>query len=505
MRRVSRMKGVLVPLVPLLLLGGCERSFENPSDPGADRYSVRSEAFLRRLGETDPVEGDTVKFIGGVTSAPVEGDGLVVRYEWDLDGDGRTDTVLTGTDSLSTRLWEPGQHRIGLTLTDKAGFKNAASLEFRVHPSLERLFRSGGFDTACPAYAQEPLLMRVALALSHFTIERTREEGLGTTDFALKIARALTGTAFPVGALDGFEYSFSRGVYRFRNGTFSLDAAFHYGPGIGGHAEGDTIRSNLFDLDSYVTGIKTTVLPPSLKYSRGPLADLIEGDISVDVDDIENPEFDFSLDFNRLRVSFSRTTRTLLVLGNEEITLANALFFTLFEGRARMAPLYPPDLIRLYGKDSLELDFSGTRVSSPEVPIAWPYEENGVKDTAVYKLALTQDVVRQNYRFGDAGGVKKVFGEYAAVNRLGAEELAEAVFFKGGYSSTVADSARFYCKEPMEEKDFFGAAAFETAVKGRGGFESARYGYGFGFPFSTVEPWAGAEEKLPVVLRGLGR
>lgn len=50
----------------------------------------------------------------------------------------------------------------------------------------------------------------------------------------------------------------------------------------------------------------------------------------------------------------------------------------------------------------------------------------------------------------------------------------------------------------------FGAAAFETEIQGRAAFNSPRYGYGFGFPFSTIEPWKGSEQSLPTALRGLG-
>ena len=90
-------------MVTLALLLGC-RDFNNPSDPGADGYTVRSEAFLKRLGEAEPVAGDTVRLYGGVTSDAVEKAGLVAHYAWDLDGDGSTDTTVEGTDSLSLVL-----------------------------------------------------------------------------------------------------------------------------------------------------------------------------------------------------------------------------------------------------------------------------------------------------------------------------------------------------------------------------------------------------------------
>jgi hypothetical protein len=450
------------------------------------------------------VEGDTVRLRGGATSALVEGDGLIVRYAWDLDGDGAEDTVLGGTDSVDVVMSGSGNRKVGLELTDKAGFTSSADLEFKVHPKLESVFRLKGYDSDCPAYAQEPVLMRLPLVVSHFAFERTREEGMSATDLAVKIAEALTGTGNPFAVLDGFDYAYSRGVYRFKNNTFAMDVAFHYGPGMPGHAEGDTIRANLFSLDSYIASTSIDLFPPSVEYAKGPLADLIDGDINVDISDIRHPRFDFSVDFNRIRMSLSREMHAPFVLGNQEITLANALFFTQYDGKARMAAVYPPDLIRLYGRDSLELDFSGTRVSSPELPLSWEYESDGAKDTAVYRLALVQETVRQISRFGDAGGVKKVFGEYQAVNRLGEGSGLQAVYFKGAYSSAQADSARFYCREPMAETDFFGAAAFETENPGRGAFASKRYGYDFTFPFSTVDPWKGAEGALPAPLRGRG-
>lgn len=481
-------------LILLLALGGCLREFDNPSDPDARRYTEWSEAFLRRLGVAEPVEGDTVRFVGGVTSGSVAEDSLVARFDWDLDGDGRADTSMSGNDTLAARFETSGLRSVGLTLEDRAGFTSTAVTSFRVHPRLSSVFRwSGGadlpaYDTACPFYAQVPELMRAVLAVSHFVQERNREEGFGTADFAYKLAQALTGTAFPLGVLYGFDYSFHRGVYRFQGAGFTLEAAFHYGPGLAGHAEGDTIRHNLFALDSYVTGVRVDLLPPSVRYDRGPLADLIDGEITVDPGDWRNPEFDFRVDFNRLRVSFTRATSLPYVLGNEGFTRSGQSLFLWLDSRARLAPLHPPDIVRLYGKDSLELDFSGTRVASPEIPFAWEYLADGVRDTAIYRLSLVQETLRQAFRFGEAGGVRKVFGDYAAVNRLGTADLYEAIHFQGRYSSLDADSARFHCREPMEGGNAFGMAAFETETAGQGRFESERYGYSFRFPFSQVLP-----------------
>jgi hypothetical protein len=491
MRRASRSPHR--PFLPALLLlavaGGCLRDFDNPSDPGAGRYTERSEAFLRRLGDVEPVAGDTVRFVGGVTSEGVAEDGLVARFDWDLDGDGRTDTSLAGNDTLSVRFDSSGSRTVGLVLEDRAGFTSAAKAGFRVHPRLSTVFRWSGYDSACPVYAQEPDLMRIVLAVSHFTQERNREDGFGAAGFAFKIAQTLAGTAFPLELMYGFDYAFSGGVYRFRGTGVTLEAAFHYGSGFSGRAEGDTIRHNLFALDSYVTGIRTTLIPPSVRYDRGPLADLIDGDIAVDVGDIDNPRFDFRVDFNRLRISFSRAASLPYALGNEGFTRINEKLFLWLDSRLRIAPLYPPDLVRLYGRDSLELDFSGTRVSSPEIPVSWTYMQDGVRDSAVYRLSLVQETLKQSFRFGDAGGVKKVFGDYAAVNRLGTADLHESVHFQGRYSSTDADSAWFHCRESMEEGDFFGVAAFETESERRGRFESERYDYSFSFPFSIAEPW----------------
>lgn len=496
---------ILPALAALMALAACGRGFENPSDPGAGGFSRRSDAFLERVGDRDPVEGDTVRFVGGVTSPEVEADGLVVAYAWDLDGDGDGDTVLAGTDTLAMRVQEPGRRSVSLSLADAAGFRSHASASFTVHPRLERIFRLGkDYASDCPVYAQEPELMRLVLAMSHFATERSREEGFGTADFALKLAQALTGSAFPIGLLDGFDYSFSRGVYRFRNPTFELDVAFHYGSGPGsgsaGKAPGDTILANLFDLDSYVRNIRVTGFPPELRYTRGPLADLLDGDIEVDFDDPMDPEFDFRLDFNRILVSFRRETRTYLALSNLESTLAGALLFTFYEGRARIAPLHPPDILGLHGRDSLELDFSGTRIFSRDLSIPWPYRSGDGVDTGLYRISLEQETLAQTFRFGDRDGVRKVFGEYAAINRLLAGEgggsggTLEAIHFEGGYSSVATDSARFFCREPGEGIDAFGEAAFETAAEGRGTFAARRFGYAFTFPYATVEPWAGPAE-----------
>lgn len=470
-----------------LSLLACQRSFENPSDPSMERYTVKSEAFLKRLGANFPIEGDTVRLFGGLTSQPVEDERLVTRYAWDLNGDGKSDTVLSGTDSLNVVFPDPGMHAIGLTLTDKAGFENSADLSFPVYPNLGHVFELKRYDAACPVYAQEPLFMRLVLALSHFTVEKNRDEGLSSSALALKIAQALSGSAFPLHLFQGLDYTFSRGIYHFRNQGFEFDVALHYGPGVSGHNEGDTIFANLTDFKSYISDFDVDVLDPSITYTKGPLAYLIDGDIQVDLDNPRNPKFDFRVDFNRVRLSFYRQSHMRFVLSNNQITLANALFLTWYDGRARMAPLYPLELIRLYGRDSLALDFSGTKASSPELPLTWTFEKDGKKDSAVYRLALMQETLRQNYRFGNAGGIAKVMGDYAAVNRLGENGDLQSVFFEGAYATTLADSARFYCREPMGAKEYFGTALFETATPNQGDFKADRYGYEFSFPFSTIE------------------
>jgi len=488
-------------------LVGCEREWDNPSDPQVKSYEVKSEAFIRVLGDGRPQVGDTLRIIGGLTSPPVEDKGLVVDYDWDLDGDGIVDTTLHSTDTLALVAFGLGRHQMALTLTDRAGFKNMARVEYQTYPNWNGLFdvdfNAKAYDSTCPIYAQEPVLMRLALTASQFTVEKNREEGIGAADFAIKLAQALTGSAFPLTVLQGFDFSFSKGVYRFRNDGFDLDLSFHYGAGISGHTEGDTVMANLFSLDSYVKNIDVSVLPPSLHYQPGPLASLIDGEIAVDIEDIVHPHFDFKVDFNRLRFSFFRQSRSLLVLSNAEITLANAFFFTLYEGKARLAPIYPPEIIRLYGRDSLAFDFSGTQISSPELPIRWTYSLDGKQDSGIYRLALEQEFLRQSYRFGDAGGVQKVFGDYQAVNRLGEQGDLQEVFFQGNYSSTSSDSARFFCQESMAAEEMFGQSTFETETPGRGRFLSGRFEYGFSFPFSTVEPWKGDIQEIPVSLRDL--
>ena len=70
----------------------------------------------------------TVTFDGSGSSDP---DGRIVRYEWDLDGDGSFE--LSGqASSASRRYVEPGTVRVTLRVTDDRGNSSQASLELNV-------------------------------------------------------------------------------------------------------------------------------------------------------------------------------------------------------------------------------------------------------------------------------------------------------------------------------------------------------------------------------------
>lgn len=76
------------------------------------------------LQNTNPGPGEELT-ISGAGSQP--GSGRIISYEWDLNGDGRTDTS-TGTNPIAHLILAPGPHTIGLTVVSSNGQSSTSKL-----------------------------------------------------------------------------------------------------------------------------------------------------------------------------------------------------------------------------------------------------------------------------------------------------------------------------------------------------------------------------------------
>ena len=116
---------------------------------------VGSPPTARLVVAPDPVlTGYEAVFDASASSDP---DGPIVRYEWDLDGDGEFERD-SGAQPMTTMSYPlPGRVRVGLRVTDAAGRTGATAAELRVTepPSGPRAFGvtidSGASFTRTPA------------------------------------------------------------------------------------------------------------------------------------------------------------------------------------------------------------------------------------------------------------------------------------------------------------------------------------------------------------------
>jgi PKD repeat protein len=76
------------------------------------------------LASVNPGPGQEVA-LSGAGSQP--GSGRIISYDWDLNGDGKTDTS-TGTNPVAHAILPPGTHTIGLTVTSSTGQSSTTKL-----------------------------------------------------------------------------------------------------------------------------------------------------------------------------------------------------------------------------------------------------------------------------------------------------------------------------------------------------------------------------------------
>lgn len=83
------------------------------------------------LQTPNPSPGEELAVAGGASTA---GSGHIISYDWDLNGDGKTDTS-TGTNPIVQLILAPGLHTIGLTVTNSGGQSSTSKLILKI-PSV---------------------------------------------------------------------------------------------------------------------------------------------------------------------------------------------------------------------------------------------------------------------------------------------------------------------------------------------------------------------------------
>ncbi|MBN1576177.1 MAG: hypothetical protein JW913_06495 [Chitinispirillaceae bacterium] len=464
----------------LLLPCSCTGPLDNPSDSKSSKFTVESEATVSPIGGALCFQFDTVAFRGGLTSERVEKAGLVKEYAWDFGNDGDYDTILTGSDTSRMRLTEAGVYSIAVRLRDGLGNTSRATTTILVMPTIE---------TACAFYSQNEYTMRPVLLLGRYLTFRNKTESMTLGNFIFELLKNLAGTLDISVLTLPLKRSFDGGVYTIGNDSITISAVFHYGPGVEGHAENDTIRDDLFNPQSYVRSFRVQTSAPYYSYEQGPLWHLAGG-FSVDVSNPLNPKYSFTIAMADLKFSCYREVRSRYTMSSE-ISDTGVMYSTFeeflfnYHGIARIRPFRVGNIEKLLQTDSLEIDMAGSQIATDSLPMTftWAHLRDTLRGTIDFNM--TQTILEQPVRFGNSGGRLKVLGSYAAQSEMSINDKTYAnIHFSGTYSTAAADTARFYCEE--ERVNRFGTLYFDVPEQGWSTFVSERYNYRFTLRQSLV-------------------
>lgn len=331
----------------------------------------------------------------------------------------------------------------------------------------------GDLDGDCAFFAADSALMHTNLQFYDIMWEQTRADGLESIEFVEKLLADIAGYSIITLLKDNYDYSFDRGVYAFGSDGFEISCVFHYGAGIGTHTENDTIRSSLFSLESYVGAPKVVLVPPSYSFTKGPLFDLIDGEVSID----GSLNVSFAVNLSKVKVSFFRkavaslSKMSMLVI-NDSLNLK-----TTHTSYARMAPVYVSAFPELFHNDSIILNHNGTSMETEPASLEVVFKTDTTWRKATYGFTIRQVVDTQETAYGKRDAVLKLSGKYTTTATLGFDGYEQSVYFGGRYSSTVNDSSWFYCDRAENEE--FGTLFFGEVADSVGTFTSVPYGYRF--------------------------
>lgn len=460
----------------------CIGPLNNPSDSLADAFETESRAFVRRVSPGLVGTGDTVAFHGGVTSEAVERARLVTSFGWDLDNDGEVDTMLEGTDTLKLVFDTVGPAKVRIILSDDLGERSESESAVYV-----------GWSGECPVYAQFGITMIPVLHLGNYMTFRNKTESLAFGTLIFELTKSLVGTINPHTLTLPVEASFHNGVYTLSNDSISCRAAFHYGTSGEGYNELDTIKHNLFDPLSYVTGITGTNSFPWYQIDKGPLWELVT-DTTIDLSRPGSPKISFGIDLTEVYLSAYREVSDDYTMGFELSPegfptggYVDSYLFG-YRGKAAITHLKVKEIPGTVLSDSLNIDLSGSQISSRTIPIYFRFTDEGntYEDTIPFNLGIDQVMIDQVVRFGMSGSNRRVTGTYSAVSRFAPfDDKSIDLFFAGTYSTAQKDTALFFCDASMTDQ--FGVLYFDDPDEHSLTFESEKYGYSFVIPDGLVQ------------------
>jgi hypothetical protein len=128
--------------------GGGEKSGGSGSSGGATGGSGSTPPTppVAALALQGPAQPGAALTLTGAGSQP--GSGHIISYDWDLNGDGATDTS-TGANPVAHVILPPGPHTIGLTVTSSTGQQSSSKFGVTIPPHIELPPPADGGEGPC--------------------------------------------------------------------------------------------------------------------------------------------------------------------------------------------------------------------------------------------------------------------------------------------------------------------------------------------------------------------
>lgn len=123
--------------------GGANPPTTTPSPPSPPSAAIAVSGI--------PQPGQAVALDGG---GSLPGSGHIISYDWDLNGDGKTDTS-TGTNPLAHVILAPGLHTIGLTVTSSSGQSSTTKLGLAIPSTISLPPPPDGGEGPCAPTLEE--------------------------------------------------------------------------------------------------------------------------------------------------------------------------------------------------------------------------------------------------------------------------------------------------------------------------------------------------------------
>ena len=138
---------------PAVHVGIDDLDFEQPNEGGGGGGSpggggttppVPPTAALS-LQTSNPTPGETLTLNGAASQS---GNGRIISYAWDFNGDGKTDTS-TGTNPIAHVMLRPGAHTIALTVTNSSGEHSTTHLGVTLPSNGTKIHPPDGGEGEC--------------------------------------------------------------------------------------------------------------------------------------------------------------------------------------------------------------------------------------------------------------------------------------------------------------------------------------------------------------------